>query len=131
MTLSKNLSNMVSSFIKREGKPCTVTFVSSEQTDYDPTGNTQIVSPTTTNVATSCAFLPYAILSHGNQNRYGTLVEENDYEVYLIHNTGFPRTPNPDVDYITANGEKWIIKVVKEVAPDGVNRILYNCLVRK
>lgn len=132
MTITSSLKRMADSFISKQGQSCSVVFVTSVTSDYDPTGNVAVVAPTVVSVATKGIFLDYAILSHGNKSKYGTVVEEGDKELYLTMTSSFPRLPNPDLDYIIDSaGVKWIIKSVKENNPDGVNQVMLNCLIRK
>lgn len=115
--------------IAQEGQNVTVGFVGQSGT-YDPTTGKNVPAATV-NVASKAIFLDYALESYSLINNKGTLIEKDDKEVYLSHQSGFPRKPSPTDTITDASGVKWRIITVKEDNPSGVLTIKYTLQVRR
>lgn len=120
----------VEQMLTKEGQSCTVYFLDEGSSDYDPaTGTNTPAAPTA--VASKMARFPLQYESKGDSVYYGTTIEQNDYEAYLMPVSTFPRDPDPTGDYIVeADGTKWRIIVAKADNPSGALVLRYKLLLR-
>lgn len=129
MGVLNSLKAMADRMIAQEGQSVTVGFLGQSGT-YDPTTGKN--TPTATvSIPSKAVFLDYALESYSLTNNKGTLIEKDDKEVYLSHQTGFPRKPSPTDTLTDASGVKWRIITVKEDNPSGTLTIKYTLQVRR
>ena len=125
------ISTAVVQMLTQEGQSCTVYFQDEDTGDYDPaTGTNTPAAPTA--VATKVARFPLAYESKGGSAYFGTLIEQGDYEAYLMPNAAYPREPDPTGDYLVeADGTKWRIIVSKAYNPSGSCVLMHKLLLRR
>lgn len=129
MGVLNSLKAIADRMIAQEGQSVTVGFLGQSGT-YDPTTGKNTPAATVS-ITSKAVFLDYALESYSLTNSKGTLIEKDDKEVYLSHQTGFPRKPSPTDTIIDASGVKWRIITVKEDNPSGALTIKYTLQVRR
>ena len=132
MPLANNMTKMAIKILSREGSTMSLHFQDMAGT-YDP--------ETGTNTTNSDVVIPVKVVQLDYDNvgqqlttKTGITIESNSKQFYISpQGTSlevFPRSPSPASDFlIDAEGNHWGIKAVKAYKPDGINAIMYDCLV--
>ena len=132
MPLATNMSKMAIKIPAREGSTMNLHFQDMNGT-YDPeTGTNTTVADVV--IPVKVVQLDYENVSTQLTAKGGTTIESNNKQFYIspqgTSEEAFPRYPSPASDYlIDVEGTRWGIKAVKAYKPDGVNAIMYDCLV--